>query len=84
MGFMNQFFRKANKKTRLGSVKGGIYALQPPVGVRKENGVFLAVRRGIAKTEDEKGRKKSRARLRREKDAMWLARVRRKQFEGVA
>ncbi len=70
----------SRKDKRPANVKGAIFSEQSYPEVRRVNGITRAVRMGARKTEDENGAKKSRKRLRREKDALWLGRVLEKRY----
>ena len=57
----------SRNKRRAEGMAGVVYGVQPPVGIRKENGVFLAIRRGIAKSAPRKKSKKLQKRSKRSK-----------------
>lgn len=74
---------RSRRTKRLSEMAGAVYGAQSLVGVRKENGVFLAIRSGIDKTVRESGAPKSAKLLRREKDAMWLRDVLQKRYDEL-
>ena len=80
MSVLGKIRSALTRKKRQSNMKGAVNAILPPVGVRKENGIFMGVRRGIAKTEREKGRKKTPKMRQRERDANWLRKVLEKRY----
>jgi len=60
------------------AIQGAVFTAAAPVGVRKDNGIYFAIKRGIAASTP---KKKSKKQLRQEKAAQYFSQLEKKRYE---
>ena len=78
MSILSKIGSAFRKKRSNSAIQGAVFAAAAPVGVRKDNGIYLGICCGIASSTP---KKKSKKQLRREKAAKYLAKLERKRYE---